>query len=32
MTDEQLMRVALEEARIAASLGEVPVGAVRLAE
>ena len=28
MTDEQLMRVALEEARIAASLGEVPVGAV----
>ena len=28
MTNEQLMRVALEEARIAASLGEVPVGAV----
>lgn len=28
MTDEQLMRIALDEARIAASLGEVPVGAV----
>ena len=28
MTDEQLMRLALDEARIAASLGEVPVGAV----
>ena len=28
MTDEQLMRAALEEARAAAALGEVPVGAV----
>ena len=28
MTDEQLMQAALEEARIAAALGEVPVGAV----
>jgi tRNA(adenine34) deaminase len=28
MTDEELMRVALEEAQLAASLGEVPVGAV----
>lgn len=28
MTDEQLMQVALREARIAADLGEVPVGAV----
>ena len=28
MTDEQLMQAALEEARAAAALGEVPVGAV----
>ncbi len=28
MTDEELMRLALREAEIAASLGEVPVGAV----
>lgn len=28
MTDEELMRLALEEARTAAALGEVPVGAV----
>lgn len=28
MTDEELMRLALKEAEIAASLGEVPVGAV----
>ena len=28
MTDKQLMQAALEEARIAAALGEVPVGAV----
>lgn len=28
MTDEELMRAALDEARIAAELGEVPVGAV----
>lgn len=28
MTDEQLMQAALEEARTAAALGEVPVGAV----
>ena len=28
MTDEQLMQAALEEARRAAALGEVPVGAV----
>ena len=28
MTDEQLMRAALDEARLAAALGEVPVGAV----
>lgn len=28
MTDEELMRVALDEARIAAAAGEVPVGAV----
>ena len=28
MTDEQLMQAALEEARVAAALGEVPVGAV----
>ena len=28
MTDEELMREALQEARIAAALGEVPVGAV----
>lgn len=28
MTDQELMRIALEEAKIAASLGEVPVGAV----
>lgn len=28
MTDEQLMDIALEEARAAAALGEVPVGAV----
>ena len=28
MTDEELMRAALDEAKIAADLGEVPVGAV----
>ena len=28
MTDEELMRAALDEAREAAALGEVPVGAV----
>lgn len=28
MTDQELMRIALEEAKIAADLGEVPVGAV----
>lgn len=28
MTDQELMRIALEEAKIAAGLGEVPVGAV----
>ena len=28
MTDEELMRAALAEARIAAEAGEVPVGAV----
>ena len=28
MTDEQLMDLALEQARLAAALGEVPVGAV----
>ena len=28
MTDEELMRLALEQAQIAADLGEVPVGAV----
>ena len=28
MTDEDLMRAALEEARLAAQAGEVPVGAV----
>jgi len=28
MTDKQLMQAALEEARIASALGEVPVGAV----
>ena len=28
MTDEELMRAALDEAKIAAALGEVPVGAV----
>lgn len=28
MTDEQLMRIALDEAKLAARLGEVPVGAV----
>ena len=28
MTDEYWMRLALEQAEIAASLGEVPVGAV----
>ena len=30
MTDEELMRTALDEAKIAADLGEVPVGAVRI--
>ena len=28
MTDEQLMRLAIEQAKKAAALGEVPVGAV----
>ena len=28
MTDEELMRAALAEAKLAAALGEVPVGAV----
>lgn len=28
MSDEELMQTALDEAKIAASLGEVPVGAV----
>ena len=28
MTDEELMRAALDEAKIAVDLGEVPVGAV----
>ena len=28
MTDEELMRAALDEAKLAAALGEVPVGAV----
>jgi len=28
MDDEQLMRLALEQAEVAASVGEVPVGAV----
>mgnify|MGYP002773526897 CR=1 FL=1 len=28
MSDEELMRAALDEAKLAAALGEVPVGAV----